>query len=274
MIFERSYLPCRHLWSSPFVRWQGSIADISSNELAIAVTADAMAQRDLEIGAVTTIVVGQTVPQPDSFYAVPYIAARLGAAGVTGPLIAQACATSVACVAAAGGIAEADRDETVLIVATDRISNGPLVVYPTSTGMGGSPQVARWVLDSFAADPATGLSMTATAEYVATEGAFSREAVDDMTMLRYEQYQRGVVDDREFQRRYMQPIVIKGKKGARREITADEGLHPYSRETLASLRPAEPNGVITFGSQTHPADGCAGALVCSHERARQHAGGD
>lgn len=272
--FERSFIPARYLWSSPFVRWQGSLADVSSNELAVAVTAAALAQRKFDISALTTLIVGQTVPQPDSFYVAPYIAARLGAVGVSGPVIAQACATSVACVAAAAGIVEVTHDEMALVVATDRISNGPLLVYPTTSGIGGTPQVAKWVLDSFAADPGTGLSMTATAEYVAADGRFSREAIDDMTMLRYEQYQRGMADDRAFQRRYMQPIVLTGKRGANREIAADEGIHSYARAALAALKPAEANGVVTFGSQTHPADGCAGAVVCSFDRARQLAGGE
>jgi hypothetical protein len=87
MTFQRSYIPARYLWSSPFVRWQGSLADVSSNELAVTVTADALAQRKFDIGATTTLVVGQTVRQPDSFYVAPYIAARLGAVGLSGPVI-------------------------------------------------------------------------------------------------------------------------------------------------------------------------------------------
>ena len=69
---------------------------------------------------------GFTVPQTQSFYGAPTLAARLGLGAVSGPLIMQACATSVACVhaAAAGG------DGTRLVVLTDRTSNGPHVVYP------------------------------------------------------------------------------------------------------------------------------------------------
>ena len=39
MKFERAALSAGHLWSSPFVRWQGSLADVSSLDLAVAVTA-------------------------------------------------------------------------------------------------------------------------------------------------------------------------------------------------------------------------------------------
>ena len=43
MKFERAALSAGHLWSSPFVRWQGSLADVSSLDLAVAVTHDAQA---------------------------------------------------------------------------------------------------------------------------------------------------------------------------------------------------------------------------------------
>src|SRR5688500_11317317 len=101
MKFERAALHVRHLWSSPFVRWQGSLADVSAIDLGVAVTRDAMAQRDIDPTGVTQLVFGATVPQPGQFYAAPWIAGRLGLPAVTGPQIAQACATSVACLAAA-----------------------------------------------------------------------------------------------------------------------------------------------------------------------------
>ena len=47
----------------------------------------------------------------------------------------------------------------------------------------------------------------------------------------------------------------------------------YSAEGLARLKPALPDGVITSGAQTHPADGSAGAVVTSRENARRMASG-
>jgi acetyl-CoA acetyltransferase len=118
-----------------------------------------------------------------------------------------------------------------------------------------------------AADPNTGQAMVATAENVARDGAMSRAALDQLTLLRWQQYQRAFADDRRAQRPWMQPVVIaRGKKVLR--IEADEGMHPYSAEGLAALKPVQAGGLVTHGAQTHPADGCAGALVCGPERAR------
>jgi acetyl-CoA C-acetyltransferase len=273
MKFENAAIPVRHLWSSPFVRWQGSLADVSSLDLAHAVTRDAIAQRGVDTSSIAQFVLGTTIPQPVSFYAAPWLAARLGMEGITGPHISQACATSVACVMAAAMAVEADSSCSSLVVATDRTSNGPLLVYPRSRSMGGSPATENWVLDNFAADPWTGESMLHTAEAVAREGSMTRPQLDEVTLLRYRQYDRALADDRAFQKRFMQPVVIE-KGRSRLEVAADDGVHATTAEGLARLKPVQDGGVITSGAQTHPADGCAGAVVQGVQAARAAAQGE
>lgn len=73
---------------------------------------------------------GWSVPQRDMFYGAPSLATRLGASHVSGPMLSQACATSVALLRAATGSVLTGAAETVLAVAADRTSNGPLLVYP------------------------------------------------------------------------------------------------------------------------------------------------
>jgi acetyl-CoA C-acetyltransferase len=273
MRFARASLSVSHLWSSPFVRWQGALADVSSLDLAAAVTNDALSLRNVDRGAIDSLVLGSTIPQPSSFYGAPWLAARVETPGISGPHIAQACATSVACLVAAALQVEADADALPLVVTTDRTSNGPLLVYPRNGAMGGSPAVENWMLDNFAADPNTGQAMVATAENVARDGAMSRAALDELTLLRWQQYQAALADDRRAQRRWMQPVSIARGKGQPIVVEADAGVHPYSAQGLAALKPLQAGGVVTFGSQTHPADGCAGALVCGESRARTLAQG-
>src|SRR5581483_9006796 len=98
------------------------------------------------------LVLGWTIPQPEAFYGAPTLAVRIGADGLTGPMISQACATGVASLAAAAGQVTAGAG-THLVVTTDRTSNGPLLSYPDPTGMGGAPRTETWVLDSFGRDP-------------------------------------------------------------------------------------------------------------------------
>jgi len=272
MKFQRAAFSARHLWSSPFVRWQGRLAEVSSLDVAVAVTRDALAQRGTDLRRIDQLVVGTTIPQPRSFYAVPWIASRLGMPGISGPHVAQACATSVACVVTAALQVEAQAVSRALVVTADRTSNGPLLAYPRPRAMGGSPAVENWVLDNFAADPNTAQSMVHTAEAVAREGAMSRQALDDLTLLRYEQYRSALADDRRIQRAYLQPVVIEQGR-SRLEVHEDEGVHDTSAEALRALKPVHDDGVITFGSQTHPADGAAGALVVAADDARTLADG-
>jgi acetyl-CoA C-acetyltransferase len=138
--------------------------------------------------------------------------------------------------------------------------------------MGGSPVLENWVLDNFAADPYTGESMVATAEAVAREGGMSRQAIDELTLLRHRQYERALADDRAFQRRTLQPVAI-GEGKRRIVVDRDEGIHATSAAGLGGLQPVQQGGVVTFGSQTHPADGSAGCVVADADEAAALAGG-
>ena len=255
MRFENAYIPLEGAWCSPFVRWQGPVAELSSLDVAAQVTERALRERG-NAWQIDELVLGLTVPQKQSFYGAPTLAARLGLDAVNGPLIMQACATSVACVhaAAAGG------DGTRLVVVTDRTSNGPHVVYPSAGAPGGAPASENWVLEAFACDPNTGEGMLATAERVAAQGGFSKSEVDAVTARRWSQYEDALSDDRAFQRRWMVPITA-GSKRKPVEIDADWGIRPAPLETLQDLPAVEEGGVVSYGSQTHPADGCAGLIV-------------
>ena len=51
-------------------------------------------------------------------------------------------------------------------------------------------------------------------------------------------------------------------------VEEDEGVTPTTAEGLAKLRPVEPGGVISFGAQTHPADGNCGFIVTTRDKAK------
>jgi acetyl-CoA C-acetyltransferase len=263
-------IPLGHAWSSPFAKWQGTLAEVAGLDLAVAVTARALADRGVDPLRLDGVVLGWTVPQKDIFYGAPTMAARLGAAGLTGPMVSQACATSVAALHAAAGAVTAGAG-TQLVVTTDRISNGPTLSWPAPSGMGGAPVTSHWVLDSFARDPWAGAGMLAAAEAVAGEMGATREELDDLTALRWEQYAASLADDRAFQRRYQVPVEIPQRKGAL-TLGADEGIRPRTRDGIGALPPAAPGALHTFASQTHPADGCAGAVVTGTAEARELSG--
>ena len=266
-------MPLGCTWSSPFSRWQGSLAEVSSIEVAISVTSDAMHDRKIDPAEISGLVLGWTVPQPEMFYGAPTVAARLGATGVSGPMVSQACATSVASIAVAAS-AVLSGAGIQLVVATDRLSNGPNLIFPNSSGQGGSPEIEHWVLDNFQRDPWAGNSMIFAGETVAQEMGASRAALDELTALRWEQYSSALADDRAFQRRYMVPVKIFRNKREDLVVDADEGVRSKKLDSISALRPAMPGGLHTFASQTHPADGCAGTILTTADQARSLSGGE
>jgi acetyl-CoA acetyltransferase family protein len=265
MKFTDAYIPIGAAWSSPFCRWQGSLADVSSLDLASIVTRSALDARKIDAAQFTDIVLGTTIPQPAAFYGTPTLAHKIGAGGISGPQIAQACATSAAVIGYAAAASELGHDRMVLAVTADRTSNGPFLVYPQARGR---IQSEDWVMDNIARDPVTNRPMIDTAEQVAAEGGYSRSQLDDLTIQRFEQYQDALADDREFQRRYFVPVTLRDRKNSI-TVSEDEGIHATTADGLRALSTSIPGGVVTPGTQTHPADGAAGMIITSLARARE-----
>ena len=163
---------------------------------------------------------------------------------------------------------ETGLDELSVVITTDRTSNGPVLTYPAPSAPGGAPRQETWVLDHsplrFVGRPVDGGHRRTSRG----RGRPDRERLDEVTLLRYEQYQAALADDRAFQRRYMVPVTLPARRGEPVVIDSDVGVHPTTAEGLAKLAPAEPGGVVTYGTQTHPADGTAGLVVTTAARAR------
>jgi acetyl-CoA C-acetyltransferase len=125
-------------------------------------------------------------------------------------------------------------------------------------------------MDAFGRDPNTGEGMLATAERVAADAGFDKPQLDELTAVRYAQYEDSLAQDRAFQRKWMVPIEA---GSARRPtlIEDDHGVRPTTLKELEALKPVSPDGVVSFGTQTHPADGTAGFIVTSPAVARERA---
>jgi acetyl-CoA acetyltransferase len=218
------------------------------------------------------IVLGITVPQKNSFYGAPWMAGMIGAKGLTGPTISQACATSAKCVSEASVEIELDARETVLVVTCDRTSNGPHIYYPNPLGVGGTGDKEDWVWDNFGYDPYAKNAMIETAENVAREAGISKEEQDEVALIRYNQYQDALKDNSAFLHRFMVvPIDVKDLFGRKvlASVTGDEGVFPTTAEGLARLRPVAEDGTVTYGTQTFPADGNASIIVTTREKAQE-----
>ncbi len=185
-------------------------------------------------------------------------------------LIAQACSTSTTAVNQAAMGIENGLYENVVCLMADRVSNGPHIIWPNVKGPGGQVITEDWVMDNFNYDPYGKVPMIQTAENVVHKvGGITKEEYDEETYRRYEQYLDGMADDRKFQRLYMFPLEFNKSKKEMAVLETDEGVTPTTKEGLAKLKPVIPGGVHSFGAQTHPADGNAGIIVTTRDKAKE-----
>lgn len=272
MKFENVYLPYGGYWSTPFVRWQGTLANTHPIQLAAETAVCALKERQISPETFDALFLGMTVPSKSSFYGAPWLAALIGAPGITGPVLSQACATSARVLASAAFEVETGANSAILAVTADRCSNGPHVYYPNPLGPGGKGESEDWVWDNFNFDPYAKNAMLQTAENVAREGGYTKEQQHEMMLLRFSQYQDALKNDGAFHKRYMvTPLEVKDPSGRKVIATLkdDEGVFPTTPEGLARLKPVMEGGSVTYGAQTFPGDGNAAAIVTTRERAKE-----
>lgn len=268
-MFKNAFIPYGGYYASPFCKWQGSLANVNSIELGAATSKRWLASRDIDPALFDYLYLGVSVGQKAIFYGAPWAAAMLGAPGIPGQNVTQACATSTTAVFNAAAAVETGSLTTTYCLLADRTSNAPHTIWPNPNGPGGEVIAENWNMDNINADPATGKDMLTTAENVAREHGFTRDQADALTLRRYEQYAEALADDRAFQKRYMFPIEVPVSRKETKLVDADEGVTATTAEGLARLRTVQPEGIHTFGSQTHPADGNAGIIVTTRERAAE-----
>ncbi|MBL4826820.1 MAG: thiolase family protein, partial [Spongiibacteraceae bacterium] len=254
----RAEIPYGHYWSTPFCKWQGSLSSLNSLEFAAWVASRELKKRDVSPEIFDYGVLGTSIPQKHAFYGTPWLMGMLGAKYVAGPSIAQACATGARVLLNAAQEIEAGLAQCALLVTADRCSNGPHLYYPNPKGPGGTGAHEDWVMDNFSCDPLGPHAMLDTAENVAKKHSISRQEQHEVVLLRQEQYQMALANDQAFQKTYMSlpfDIPTANYKKIQTTINGDEGIVSSTVEGLASLRPVKPEGSVTFGAQTHPADG-------------------
>jgi acetyl-CoA acetyltransferase len=276
MFFQKAYIPYGGYWSTPFSRWQESFAHLNAIPFAAEITVRALEERNVSPQVFDSLYFGITVPQKHSFYGGPWLAGLIGTEAVTGPMVGQACATGARVMALAGLELEAStvagEERVILTITADRCSNGPHVYYPNPMGPGGTGDTEDWVWDNFGHDPFAKNAMIETAENVVREAGITKQEQDEMTLLRYRQYGDALKDDSAFLRRFMvMPIEVKDAR--RRKVLStvdgDEGVFPTTAEGLAKLKPVIEGGTVTYGTQTHPADGNCGVIVTTREKAQE-----
>jgi len=265
-------IPYGGYWSTPFARWQGALSTLNSLQLAAQTLRQEFASRKIPAEAIDYGVLGFTVPQKHSFYGLPWVTGMAGLPHVGGPTVMQACATGVRALLAATEEVGAGTCRSAIAITCDRTSNGPHIYYPNPKGPGGSGASEDWVMDNFNHDPLGKHAMITTAENVAAKHQITTAEQHDVVLRREAQYRDALAADCSFQKRYMTlPFAVPDPSFRKTvaTLTTDEGIHFSTAEELAKLKPVLNGGSVTFGGQTHPADGNAAIIVAGPDNTRQ-----
>ncbi|MDW7739308.1 MAG: thiolase family protein [Bacillota bacterium] len=266
-MFSRSYIPYKGYYSSPFCKWQGSLQNDNAIELGAKTSKRWFESKNINPQELDYLYLGITVGQHRVFFGATWAAFMMGAPDIPGMTIMQACSTATTTVFNASMAVEIGNVDTAYCLLVDRCSNGPHTVWPNPLGPGGEVISENWNLDNMRADPSTGYGMIVTAENVVKEEGFTRQEADELVLIRYEQYNKSLADDRAFQKRYMFPVEATLSRKEILLVETDEGVATTSKEALERLRPTLEGGILTVGAQTHPADGNAGIIVTTREKA-------
>jgi acetyl-CoA acetyltransferase len=266
-MLTRAYIPYGGYYSTPFARWQGTLANENAIVLGSSTSRRFFESKGWNPRMLDYVLVGSTVYQKQWFYSGPWAAAMMGAAETPGVLVSQACSTPTTTIYQAGMGIETGMFANSWCLLADRCSNGPHASWPNPNGPGGQVVTEDWFMDNVAKDPWGGTSMIETAENVSKEYGVTREECDAITLRRQAQYHDALANDRAFQKRYMFAAEVRISKKKTVTLEADEGITLSTPEGLAGLRPVLPDGVHTFGAQTHPADGNCGLSVTTREKA-------
>ena len=265
-------IPYGAYWSTPFARWQGAFATLHSLEFAAYTLKRELARRNLPGEAIDHGVLGFTVPQKSSFYGLPWLAGMAGLSQLRGPTVMQACATGARALLAAAQEVDAGLTTASIAITCDRTSNGPHVYYPNPRAPGGTGSHEDWVLDNFNNDPLGKHAMIRTAENVAAKHQITTSEQHDVVLRREAQYRAALADDCAFQKRYMTlPFEVPDPSFRKTAATlaSDEGINSSTSEGLAKLKPVIDGGSVTFGGQTHPADGNGAIIVTMPDKAKE-----
>jgi acetyl-CoA acetyltransferase family protein len=270
--FKNAYIPYGGYYSSPFCRWQGTLQNENSIELGAKTARNWFLQKKkLDPAIIDYLYFGITIAQHHLFYGHTWSGAILtdDQKHLPGLFIHQACSTSTTILQLAGLAIDHGSLSVAFGLMTDRCSNGAHTVWAQPLGPGGELESENWMMDNFNGDPRVRTKMVQTAENVAKEAGITKGECDAVVLRRYEQYLKALENDRAFQKRYLFPVEVKVSKKQTKIVDQDEGVTPTTAEGLAKLKPAEPNGVHSFGAQTYPADGNCGFIVTTQDRARE-----
>lgn len=261
-MLSKARIPYGTWGSSYFPAWQTSaLAEVNIGQFAGESMNHILGLRGVPKTELEYLVIGSTIPWHWKFWNAPLVAFCLGHR-IPGYHVEQACATGLQATLLGAGEVESGSYDVVGVLTFDRTSDSPVGVFPERRAHQRTVPLAD-VWDNFGFDPATGQAMISTAGIAARKHRLSRQEVDELTYLRYQQYfeakSNGFLD------RVLVPLDLLNVQGRPLgRIDDDLGIRPVTPDALGSM--SELDTCVTSGTQTHASDGMACLLIATKDR--------
>ena len=251
---------------TPFGDFGKSLEDIPLADLGIHATKACLEKAGLDAEHVDHLVWGNVLPvDQEGYLAARYIAIKAGLPEESAALnVNRACGSGTQAIISAAQQIMSGHSEVAVAGGGENFSRAPFAVTTGRWGHKRGPQTMVDTLDWAYRDPFSLELMGATAENLAEDFQYRREAMDDYAV----ESQRRAGAAREFLGRHIAPIEVKERR-ATRTMPEDESPRPdVAPEKLAGMKPVfRQDGMVTAGNSSSVTDGAAMVVVADRARA-------
>ena len=251
---------------TPFGDFGKSLKDVPLAALGIHATTACLERAGLDAAHVDHLVWGNVLPvDQEGYLAARYIAIEAGLPEESAALnVNRACGSGTQAIISAAQQIMTGHSEVAVAGGGENFSRAPFAVTTGRWGHKRGPQTMVDTLDWAYRDPFSLELMGETAENLAEDFQYRREAMDDYAI----ESQRRAGAAREFLGRHIAPIEVRERR-ATRTVSADESPRPdVEREKLAGMKPVfRDGGMVTAGNSSSVTDGAAMVVVADRARA-------
>ena len=251
---------------TPFGDFGKSLKDIPLADMGIHATKACLEKAVLDAEHVDHLVWGNVLPvDQEGYLAARYIAIKAGLPEESAALnVNRACGSGTQAIISAAQQIMSGHSEVAVAGGGENFSRAPFAVTTGRWGHKRGPQTMVDTLDWAYRDPFSLELMGETAENLAEDFQYRREAMDDYAV----ESQRRAGAAREFLGRHIAPIEVKERR-ATRTMAEDESPRPdVAPEKLAGMKPVfRQDGMVTAGNSSSVTDGAAMVVVADRARA-------
>ncbi|MDR1798075.1 MAG: thiolase family protein [Clostridiales Family XIII bacterium] len=255
---------------TPIGKFQGSLKDVQSIELASIVACEAVKRAGIDAEVVDEIVMGQVYPHMQGSLPARQVAMKAGLPHRSAAVnVNQNCASGMRAMEIAAQDVQLGKTDVSLAVGVESMTNVPYMLPKARAGYRMGPgKLEDGLLVDALEDRLVPGHMALTAENVAEKYGITREECDALALTSHQRATEANASGA-FKEEIV-PVEIKSRKGVT-VFEQDEHMIPdASLEKMAQLKPAfKEGGVVTAANASGVNDGAAAALLMTPEKAKE-----